>query len=105
MSLSWRDGVATLLMAAVAAVAFIKIKGYEWPLINSWRVGSLALLLIGIGTCIVVGSGVVPAKDAWTTVAMVFGIIAFVAALVGIIFGSKIAFFALAADLIVLWMV
>lgn len=102
MSLGWKDAAATLITAAAAVVTYARVKGYSWPLLGSWRMGTLALLVLGIGAC---AAGAVPNKDAWTTVASVLGIAGMVIGLLGLIAGSKLAFLLLAADIVLLWAV
>ncbi len=104
MSLSWKDAVATVLVGAAAIVTYARVKGFDWPLLNSWRLGTLVLLVLGLGTCIMVGSGVTPTKDGWTIAATILGVLAFGLALVGLVAGSKIAFLLLAADIVALWL-
>ena len=105
MSLGWKDGAATLITAAVVAVAYTKVKGYSWPLLGSWRMATLALLVLGMGACIAASSGAVPTKDAWTTAASIMGGVAVGLGLFGLIAGSKLAFLLLAADIVLLWVV
>jgi len=103
MSLSWKDGVATLLIAASGVIAYAKIKNFDWPLLASWRLPIIGILLLGFGTCIVVGSGVVPSKDGWTVTASVLGGLAFLLAIIGLIANSKLMFVMLFADMLALW--
>jgi hypothetical protein len=105
MSLSWKDALATVLVGTAGVITYARFKGFDWPLLNSWRMGTLALLVIGLGTCIAVGSGVVPTKDIWTMSASALGIVAFGLAILGLALGSKILFFVLAADILLLWIV
>jgi hypothetical protein len=105
MSLTWKDAVATVLVGSVAAITFAQVKGYDWPIMGNWRVASLAALVIGLGACIVVESGATPTKNAWTSTATVLGSSSVILALAGIIFGSKVAFYVLVADIVALWLV
>ena len=104
MSLSWKDAVATLVVGAAAVVTYARVKEFDWPLLTSWRMGSLVLLVLGLGTCIVVGSGVVPTKDGWTITATTLGVAAFIFGIIGMAINSKLAFLALAAGIIALWL-
>jgi len=105
MSLSWRDAAATLLVAVVVAIAYAKIKGVDWPIIGNWRLATLAIVIIGLGTCIAIGSGATPTQDTWTGVATTLGAIAFVLAAAGLILNNQTIFLVLAADIVTLWVV
>jgi hypothetical protein len=104
MSLSWKDGVGTLLVGLAGIISYARIKGFDWPILNSWRLGTLALFIVGIASCIVIGSGTVPEKNAWTITASVLGGVAGGLVLIGLITGSKWAFLALATDILLLWL-
>ena len=103
MSLSWKDAAATLLVGAAGVVAYAKIRGFSWPLLASWRVPIIILFTIGLATCILVGSGVIPDKNNWTILATVFGSIAALLLIAGLFIGSKVIFLALMADIVLLW--
>ena len=103
MSLTWRDGIGTLLVGSTGVVAYARAKTFDWPLLHSWRMATAVLLVVGLASCTIIGSGVVPTKDIWTKSASVLGGTAFVLALVGLIANSKWAFFGLAANIIALW--
>ncbi len=105
MSLTWKDAAATLLVGAVGIIAYTKIKGTSWPLLGSWRTSTLALLVLGLTTCIIVGSGFVPSKNGWTSIATVLGVAAFIFAIAGLVVNSKLIFLSLAADIFALWAV
>lgn len=105
MSLTWRDAIATLLVGVAVIITYARVKGLNWPLLSSWRMGIIVLLVLGLGTCIVVGSGGVPAKNSWTTISAGLGMLAFMLALVGLIINSRVMFLALAADIVVLWVI
>ena len=105
MSLTWRDAVATILTGGVALLTYAKLVGWSIPLLGSWRLSTLAVFALGIGTCIAAGSGGVPANDGWTTIATVLGICAAILLLIGLIFESKLVFILLAADVGMLWLV
>lgn len=105
MALGWRDGVATVLTGGAALIAYAKVKGWDWPLLGSWRIATLILLVLGLGTCIIVGSGGVPAKDGWNIAASVLGGLAFVIGIAGLIFNNQALFVVLAVDIIALWAV
>lgn len=103
MTLSWKDAVGTLATAGVAAITYARVKGYDWPLVNSWRTSTLALLALGLIGCIVIGSGGAPVKGAWTTAASVLGGAAFMLGIIGVISGSRLIFLLVAADIVLLW--
>lgn len=64
MGLSWRDGIATILVAAGVAVTGSLVFAWGWPLIGDARAGVVAVFILGFGAC-VVGGG-----PAWMFAAM-----------------------------------
>lgn len=105
MSLTWKDLAATLLVAGVGVVTYAKLHNFKWPLLGSWRTATLVLLVLGLGSCIAISLNALPDKNAWTTLATVLGAIAFGLAVLGIIINSKAIFLAVAADVVLLWVV
>lgn len=103
MTLTRKDTLATVLVGVAAIIAYARLQNFDWALLGSWRVGSVALLALGLGTCIAASTGDKPTKNTWTLLASVIGVVALVAALVGIIFGSKLAFIGLFAGIVMLW--
>lgn len=103
MSLTWKDAVATVLTAAVAFVAYAKLNGWNLPLLGSWRLATLAVFALGIGTCIVAGSGSVPENNQWTLAATVLGVTSMLLLVAGLIFDSRAIFLLITADIIALW--
>lgn len=55
MGLSWRDGVATILVAAGVAVTGSLVSAWAWPLIGDARAGVVALFVFGFAACVVGG--------------------------------------------------
>jgi small-conductance mechanosensitive channel len=64
MGLSWRDGIATILIAAGVAVTGSLVNAWAWPLIGDARAGVVAVFILGFAAC-VVGGG-----PAWMFAAM-----------------------------------
>jgi hypothetical protein len=56
MRLTWKDGVATLLVIGVVLVALAVVQGWDWPLVGSYRAGTVAILAMGLGVCALGGS-------------------------------------------------
>ncbi len=101
MVITWKDAATTALAVATGALAYAKYQGWQNFLMGP-RVGVLALGLIGIGMCAV---GASPGlSQIWGIGLSVLGAIALVIVLLGLITGSKLLFFALAADILVLWL-
>ena len=105
MSLTWKDAVATILVGAVGLVAYAKFKGFDWPLLSSWRTAILALLVVGLASCIVIGSDAVLHKNAWITLSSGLGILAFILVAAGLLLGSEVVFYALVANIFLLWFI
>ena len=64
MGLSWRDGIATILVAAGVAVTASLMNTWAWPLIGDARAGVVVVFILGFAAC-VVGGG-----PAWIMTAM-----------------------------------
>jgi hypothetical protein len=105
MSVTWRDLIATLLVGVGGVVVYAMLKQLDWPLLTSWRMGTLVLFVLGLGTCIFVGSAGVPEKNSWNTVATVLGVGAIILAIAGLALNSKVIFLFLATDILALWLV
>lgn len=55
MGLTWRDGIATLLVAGAVAVALSVVYALNWPLMGDARAAIVAVFLLGFPACIVGG--------------------------------------------------
>lgn len=64
MGLSWRDGIATILVAASVAVTGSLVSAWAWPLIGDARAGVVAVFILGFAACLVGGG------PAWMFAAM-----------------------------------
>ncbi len=105
MSLSWRDAIATIIIAGVGVLTYAKLSGVNVPLLGNWRLSTLALLLLGFATCVIVGWDVTPSQNAWTAIASTLGVFGLLVGVAGLIFESKFLFVSLAVDITALWVV
>ena len=103
MSLTYKDAVATVITAGVVVLSYAKLKEYDWPLLGSWRLATLALLILGLGTCIFVGSNITAIKGGWMNAGAAVGGLAMALAILGLIFNNKIMFILLSVSIIALW--
>jgi hypothetical protein len=105
MTLTWRDGVATLLAAAVVLVAVSVVQGWGWPLLGSYRAGSVAILVIGMAMCATGNSATQngSVKDPYTAVTTVLGIVTLGIAIWAIVADTETSMVALTASTITLW--
>jgi hypothetical protein len=106
MRLTWRDGVTTLLMALVVAVALAVTQRGDWPLLGSYRSGVGVLGVVGITMCSI-GSSLEASsfRSPLVRFASVLGGVAVVLIVAGLIAGTETLFLTLAADIAVLWVV
>ena len=104
MILTWKDGLGTALVVSAVVLAVARLKGVSWAVFGGWRMGALSLLVIGIASCIVIGSGDVPDKNNWTMLATILGGAGFALAVAGLLFGSKAIYIALTSDIVLLWL-
>ena len=111
MRLTWRDGVTTILAAVTVLIMFAVTQAWNWPLLQTYRSGIVALTIVGLASgC---GSGVPLVADVRTWsfrdpfiwVGSLLGALAFALIVVGLIADSPVFFVALGLDLIALWVV
>ena len=55
MALSWRDAIATPLVAAATAVTVAVVNGWNWLYIGDARAGIVAVFSLGFAACVVGG--------------------------------------------------
>ncbi len=58
MGLSWRDAVATVLVAAAGAVTLSVASGWDWLLIGNARAGVIAVFVLGFSASVIGGGPV-----------------------------------------------
>ncbi len=102
MALSWKDAATTVLAAGAGLLAYAKYQNWQ-----SWLTGNrmsiLALGVVGIAMC-ATGASNIPGGTAWSLVLSAMGAVALVLVVGGLIMGSNIWFYLLAADIIALWL-
>ncbi len=101
MRLTWRDGVATILAVVGGAVALAVLNGWDWPLLGSYRAGTLALGVIGLAMCGIGGyrfwniATVQPrtvAKDGFLVLGAILGAATMVVLIIGLVTGTQAPF-------------
>jgi hypothetical protein len=112
MSLTWKDAVATLFMAAIVAVYVAFLNGTSLWLTSSARGTTCAVLVLGmVGGCALGAAGQLYAgtqsqpQDPFTILATMAGMAALVAAVIGLITGGTVALAALVATTLALWLI
>lgn len=96
MRLGARDAVATVFAMAGVLAALSVTAGWNWPLMNGVRMGIIVLGLAGMFACSTSGWGadVAERKTSWINpfmiVAILLGIVALVAALIGLFANTMI---------------
>jgi len=109
MRLTYRDGITTVLAAAVVAVTLAVTQGWDWPLLGTTRAGFVALGILGIAGCSVGNrtEDVAFAKEFARRPGMiagsVLGAIGLVLFIAGLIVNTETLLVALAVDLVALW--
>jgi peptidoglycan/LPS O-acetylase OafA/YrhL len=102
MAITWKDAVTTILAAATGMLAYAKYQNWQSWLIGP-RLGIAVLGGIGMAMC-AFGSDNFAHPTAWTVGLSVLGVIALVLVVAGLITGSQLTFFALAVDILALWL-
>jgi hypothetical protein len=107
MGITWRDGVATVLAAAVAFVGLAVTNEWGWPMLGSFRAGTLVVGILGLAMCITGGSGsAVEAgmQDRGVRMLAWLGGFSFVLIAAGLITGSELVFMALVIVTLGMWL-
>ena len=112
MGLTWRDGVATVFMAAIAVIYAAFLGGTSAWLISSARGTTTAVLVLGmVGGCAIGAVGELhtgtqprPAR-VLRAIATTLGLAALIAGIIGLITGSTVALAVLVAATFALWLV
>jgi hypothetical protein len=109
MGLTWRDLVTTVLAGMVALVGLAVSGEWGWPMLGSFRMGSLVVGLLGIGMCIASGSGSsmesgLKEQDGAVKVLAVLGVVSFALLITGVIVGSEVLFMGLTIVTIGMWL-
>jgi hypothetical protein len=111
MGLTWKDGVSTAFMGAIAAIYLAFLHGTSLWLISSARGTTAAVFILGmVGGCILSGAGDLyqnqtsPTVRAWRMIAAVWGAVAFAATVAGLASGSEVALAVLVAATGALWL-
>jgi hypothetical protein len=111
MGLTWRDGVTTVFMAAIAASYAAFLGGTSAWLISSARGTTTAVLVLGVvGGCAIGAAGELftgpqprPAR-VLRVIATMLGLAALAAGIIGLITGSTVALAVLVAATFALWL-
>jgi hypothetical protein len=111
MGLTWKDGVSTLFMGAIAIIYLAFLHGTSLWLISSARGTATAVLVLGIvGGCMLSQAGTLyqqhPARAvrAWRVIASFCGVAALAAAVAALASGSTVALAILVAATGFLWL-
>ena len=110
MRLSWKDAAATMFMAINTLVYVAYLRGADLPLVSSTRATTAVVLLLGIvGGCALGQAGERYGHDdgserAYVAVASLFGTVALLAALAGLVLGSEVALGVLFTATAALWL-
>jgi hypothetical protein len=111
VGLTWKDGVSTLFMGAIAAIYLTFLHGTGVWLISSARGTAAAVFILGmVGGCMLSGAGDLYQEQrsrtarAWRVIASFCGVVAFAAAVAGLATGSTIALAILVAATGFLWL-
>jgi hypothetical protein len=104
MRLTWRDGATTLLAVLVGLVYAAYLLSWSWPVVDGVRGATLVTGVIGLGMCILGGSGTaIPTTSAFTPLAGTLGGVAMVLVIIGLITAWPVVLAFLAADTLFLW--
>lgn len=112
MGLTWKDGLSTLFMGAIAAIYLTFLHGTDLWLISSARGTTTAVFILGmVGGCMLSSAGDLyqqkhpsRAVRAWRVIASLCGVVAFAAAVAGLASGSTIALAVLVGATGALWL-
>jgi hypothetical membrane protein len=107
MGLTWKDGTATLLVAAIGVLAWAYYTDHCWPGVSGPRVLAVVVFLIGFSICVTTSRNL-NAKEAnlrpIDRIMRAHGIGAFVLMLWAAISGSEVALAVLVGLIGVMWL-
>jgi uncharacterized membrane protein HdeD (DUF308 family) len=103
MTLTKRDMLATMVVVGVVAIGYAAMSGYNWPLVSSWRMGTLALFILGFGAYIIGRSDKPIMQNNWTFIAGACGIGAVIVTVFNLFADSETLFITLIVDIVLLW--
>lgn len=107
MHLTQKDGVAAVLAIGVILVAAAVVGGWDWPLLGSYRVGAIAVLLLGMGQC-AQGTAIQDKgsmRDPFVITMSVLGVGALGAAVWAIVANTETAFMVQVAITLAMWLI
>jgi hypothetical protein len=103
MALTWKDAATTVLAAGTGLLAYAKYQNWgSW--LSGARLGVLVLGVVGVLMCALGAGDPMPAGSVWSIGLSILGILALVLVAAGLITGSSLVFYALAANILVLWL-
>lgn len=96
-----------VLMGAATAVMLAVTQGWGWPLLGSYRTGTLVLFVIGQGMCVGGAGDVMTSKKggAYVVTMSTIGVGALILMIVGLITASSVAFVSLWGVILAMWVV
>ena len=105
--LSWRDAVATILVAGVVVANLAVDRSWGWPMLGSNRSAALAVVALGLAACIAGWAGTTELRlgDPYMAVGATLGSAALVLTVAAASTGSHGLLTWLVADVVVLWTV
>ena len=112
MSLTYKDLIATTGVAAAMVVTYATLKGYNWPLVSSYKSATLAVLVLGIGVCILVGSNIDsltgttynPFAGGWMVAVTILGSVSLLLAIINAVANNKTLFVIFSGTVLGLWL-
>lgn len=103
MALSWKDAATTGLAAGTGLLTYAKYQNWQGWLTGP-RLGIIVLGVVGILMCALGAGEPMSSGSIWSMGLSIMGGLALVLIIVGLITGGRLVFYALAADILVLWL-
>ena len=107
MRLTWRDGVATLLLAAIVVVALALVRDWGWSFPDSYRAGAVTISILGLGMCATGNSSIERGsmRDPYVALTTVLGVVTLGLAIWAIAADTEASLIALTVSVVALWAV
>ncbi len=104
MKMSWRDFFSTIVAIVVVAALVAKLRSYDWAFLGSWKgaVGTLGVLGV---LMLLFDEADFLRINTWGAIEGILALAGIGFAVAGLIVASKILFVALAADMLVFWLI
>lgn len=103
MSHLYKDVLASILALGIGIITYAKLQGWDWSIVQDWHGAIAFIAILGAGIIALTGAAIERKISNWTIAGSVLVAAALVTAIWGYVADSKTAFYILAANLGLVW--